>query len=118
VTQFSESFLNRVVEGHTEASLDYKLTIPEFGIRAGQFKLALTVFYHTGEEADAQNYSNTFVNVTVNVIEGGSGIDGKTCAPLGLNPGPHRSQILVQEDHRAEWDACRGAGTTPNALHP
>jgi len=77
-SNFSEQFVHRVVEGRTEASLEYKFTLPEFGIRVGQFRLALTVFYHTGEGLDAQNYSNTFMNTTVNVVEGSGAIDSKT----------------------------------------
>jgi|EP01047_Picozoa_sp_COSAG01_P005888 hypothetical protein len=70
--------MNRIVESKTEASLAYKFTVPEFGVRVGAFKLALTVFYHDGEGDAARNFSTTFVNTTVNVVEGSGSVDTKT----------------------------------------
>lgn len=76
---FTMKQVNRESGPHSEMSVDYRFNIPEMGIQSGPMQVSLTVFYQTGADpASAQNYSTTFLNSTVLLVEAPSAIDQKT----------------------------------------
>ena len=102
-------------------SVAYKFQVPEFGIRVGEFTTAVTIFYSAGEGDDMQNFSSTFYNGTITVVEARVPISSRTCvvAPVPApapqeESRPHgrrgararRTRAHEQRSHRLPREFC------------
>jgi len=78
VHNFTEKTYNRTLVAKQEMTASYKFQVPEMGIPTGEFTTAITVFYSSGEGEELQNFSHTFYNDTVKVVEAHSPISSRT----------------------------------------